>query len=592
MNSPVEEIKSRLDLVEFIQSYVRLQKAGINYKAICPFHTEKTPSFFVSPARQIWHCFGGCSEGGDIFKFVMKIEGHDFPEALRMLAQRAGVVLKREDPTIRSERNRLYDLCEEAARVFERNLALTPAARVYLKKRGVKEETIQEFRVGFAPQSWDFLLKALALKGFKKEETEKAGLAIKSEDGASWYDRFRSRIMFPISDASGRVVGFSGRIFAAAHEQPRTGDNDTNSREQNEAKYVNTPNTLIYDKSRVLYGFDKAKQEIRAKNHVVVVEGQMDCLMSHQAGVKQTIAVSGTALTSQQLKILRRLCDTIVSSFDTDAAGESATKRSLALAAQFEFERRIAVIPSGKDPADAVLENPQLWIEAVAQAKPVVEFYFEKAFRKGNPSSAEAKKEISGILLPLIAELANEIEKAHWIGELAKRFSVSEDSIWRELRRPAPQSVYFRSPPEDKETMRSPLRREALEERLLALLTAVDNNVKTAELAKHHIIFTSSLNQELFEALCSSAAPAALAANLQGPLETLRFKSEVLAQTTQNLKEEFLVCKRELEKECIKERLLKLGEEIERREKEGNRAAVTSLLQDFREFSDKLKTLL
>lgn len=580
MSSPVDDIKSRLDLVELIQSYVRLQKAGINFKAPCPFHTEKTPSFFVSPTRQIWHCFG-CGKGGDIFKFIMEIEGHEFPEALKMLATRAGVVLKREDPTIRSERNRLYDLCEEATKIFEKNLSLTPAVRAYLQKRGVQEDTIRDFRIGFAPQSWDFLMKTLGARNFRKEEIEKAGLAIRSEDSASWYDRFRSRIMFPIADGNGRVVGFSGRIFESGIKNQESG--------KVEAKYVNTPNTLIYDKSRVLYGFERAKQEIRTKNQVVVVEGQMDCVMSHQAGVKNTVAVSGTAFTPQQLKVLRRLCDTVVSSFDTDAAGDTATKRSLALASEFEFERRIATIPSGKDPADAVLENPKLWIDAVVGARPAVEFYFEKAFRERDSSSADGKKAISAVLLPLIAELGNEIEKSHWVSELARHMAVREDSVWAELRRKNPATTALKAA-EPLEAGRIPTRRELLEERMLALLSFVKDDLREKEFANHYVVFASSSNQRIFETLLGGGTIAATP-ELRNDLDLLRFKGEVLVQMTRDLEEEFLSCKRELEKECIKERLLKIGAEIEEKERAGDRAVVTSLLGDFRALSNQLKLL-
>ncbi len=592
MSSPIDDIKSRLDIVELIQSYTRLHKAGINYKANCPFHTEKTPSFFVSPTRQMWHCFG-CGKGGDHFKFVMEIEGHDFPEALRMLATRAGVVLKREDPAIRSERNRLYDLCEEATKVFERNLSLTPVVKAYLKKRGVADEIVKEFRVGFAPQAWDFLMKSLALKGFRKEEIEKAGLAIKSEDGASWYDRFRSRVMFPIADANGRVVGFSGRIFGEESRSKNPADAKALAGRQEssktEAKYVNTPNTLIYDKSQALYGYALAKQEIRTKNQVVVVEGQMDCVMSHQAGVKNVIAVSGTALTPQQLKVLRRLCDTVVSSFDTDAAGDTATKRSLALASEFEFERRIATIPSGKDPADAVLENPQLWVDAILQARPVVEFYFEKAFREYDAVSAEGKKKISAMVLPFIAELGNEIEKSHWVGELSRRMSVREDSVWAELARKKGNVLAISKNQEQGGAERSiPTRRDLLEERMLALLSFVKEDLRKKEFADHHVTFTSSANQRIFETLLGGGV-AAGAPELKNDLDLLRFKGEVIAQMTRDLEEEFTVCKKELEKECIKERLLKIGEEIEKKEKAGERAVVTSLLNDFRALSDKLK---
>jgi DNA primase len=592
MPSPIEDIKSRLDIVELISSYIRLEKAGSNYRARCPFHTEKTPSFFISPSRQIWHCFG-CGKGGDHFKFIMEIEGQDFPETLRLLAQRAGVVLKREDPRIRSERNLLYDICEEATKVFEKNFALTGAVRAYIKKRGVEDKTLKEFRIGFAPQSWDFLIKALGAKGFKAEELEKAGLAIKSPESNSWYDRFRSRIIFPITDANGRVIGFSGRIF-----EPEALSRKSEA-EAAEAKYINTPQTLIYDKSRVLYGFDKAKQDIKAKNQVIVVEGQMDLIMSYQAGVKNVIAVSGTALTPYQLKILRRLCDTIVSSFDADAAGESATRRSLELAAEFEFERKIAVIPSGKDPADAVLEDPESWRKAVAEARPVIEFYFEKAFREKDPKTAGGKKEISAMLLPLIVEVVNEVEKAHWVSELSLRLGVPEEAIWKEIRRGKKNASLPRAY-EEKETERPVTRRELLEERLLAIMTMVREELRLREFQNHHIVFASALNRDLFGVLLPAATPAEnspvsvtsdLSAHLKEKLELLRFKGEVLSQITDDIEEEFIAVKRELEKECIKEKLLLLGEEIKRIEQENNPEKLQALLQDFKTLSWRLGTI-
>lgn len=605
MPSQIEEIKGRIDLVELIQSYLRVHKAGANYKAVCPFHTEKTPSFFISPSRQIWHCFG-CGAGGDAFKFVMELEGLDFPEALKMLAQRAGVVLRREDPNLRSEKNRLYEICEEATQIFEKNLTLTPAVRNYLKKRGVTDESIKDFRMGFAPQSWDFLLKTLLAKGFKKEEVEKAGLAVKSEDKSSWYDRFRSRIMFPIFDANSRVIGFGGRIF------------ETGAQKKDEAKYVNTPATPIYDKSSVLYGFDKAKNEIRNKNQVVVVEGYMDCLMSQQAGVKNTIAVSGTALTPQQLTILRRLCNTLVSSFDTDAAGETATKRSLALASQFEFERKIAAIPTGKpggttltaakggteenvkvdipgkDPADIVLINPELWIKAVAEAKPVVEYFFEKAFREKNPNHVNGKKEISAILLPYLAELSNEIEKSHWAGELSRRLEVSEESIWKELRRGAIRAgseYIYTSPAPEKATKAIPTRRDLLEERLLTLYPIVQPEIRQKEFENHYLKFSSVLNEELFNFLQSGNEPLPLAPHLKERLQLLKFKGEILAQMTKDLEKDFISSKRELEKICLKEDLTHLGRKIETAEKSGAQTEVAALLQNFRELSNRLKNI-
>lgn len=589
MLSPVEEIKSRVDIVEFIQSYVRLQKAGVNYKANCPFHGEKTPSFFVTPSRQIWHCFG-CGKGGDVFQFVMDIEGHDFPEALKMLAVRAGVVIKREDPRIRSERNLLYDISEEAAKIFEKNLSVTPAAKTYISKRGLTAETIAKFRVGFAPQSWDFLLHALTEKGFKKESIEQAGLAIKSQDGSSVYDRFRSRIMFPITDASERVIGFGGRIFEIAPKQAQTAD-------KTEAKYINTPQTMIYDKSSVLYGFDKAKQDIRVHNSVVLVEGYMDCVMSQQAGVIHTVAVSGTALTPQQLKTLRRLCDIMICSFDTDIAGESATRRSLALASEFDFERRVAHIHTGKDPADAVLENPELWHEAVANAKPVVEFYVEKAFREHDQKTSAGKKAIADMVLPFIADLFDAIQRDHWVKEVARRLGVNEEAIFNELTRRggsavSPMRQTARGSDDKGIVPESQGRRERLEEKFLMLATMIPDGMRVQALKEHSIIFRSGANQNIF-AMIMAPGDSGITSSETGAQDMAMFifKSEILSSDVSDIKNEFLLCKRELEKECVKEKLRELEEEIQRKESNGEQTEVAHLLQDFRKLSETLKQL-
>lgn len=600
MPSPVEEIKSRTDIVEFIQQYVRLEKSGINFRGLCPFHSEKTPSFFVSPPRQIWHCFGGCGEGGDVFKFVMKIEGLEFPEALKMLAQRAGVFLKREDPKVRSERNRLYDLCECAARIFQAVLAKAPPAQNYLRERGLTGETIRDFRIGFAPRSWDFLCERLASRGFSRDEIEKAGLAVKSEDNASWYDRFRGRIMFPIMDAGGRVIGFGGRILETGRQRSEVVNSDLASSLQPlasrvESKYINTPQTAIYDKSRALYGFDKAKHEVRLKNSAVVVEGYMDCVMSHQAGVKNTIAVSGTALTAQQLTMLRRLCDTLASSFDTDEAGDSATRRSLALAAQFGFTRKIVAIPSGKDPADTVQESPDAWTQAVEHARPVVAFYIEKAFRGHSPATAEGKKKIAGMTLPFIAEVLDDIEKAHWVSELARRLGVPEDAVRKELARAsshAQTSFVSRAAP----LLQQPQkvfqgRRELLEERLLALLAGTNEAARIREFGAHEITFASALHQEIFEVLSGKRSKESLARAGAERLESFGFKSEMIAYAIEEYEAELLLCRRELEKESIKEKLSLLHREIEQKEKIGASAEVSALLGDFRLLSQKLKTL-
>ena len=602
MPSPTEEIKSRLDIVEFIQGYVRLQKAGVNFRANCPFHTEKTPSFYVTPSRQMWHCFG-CSKGGDILQFLMEIEGHDFPEALKLLASRAGIALTREDPRIRSERNRLYDINEEAARIFQQCFSAHAGAKEYMAQRGVTSETIAKFRVGFAMQSWDFLFNALVKKSFTKEEIEHAGLAIKNQEKGSWYDRFRSRIMFPIADTSGRVIGFGGRIF-----QPQLEVGNQKS-EIAEAKYLNTPQTIVYDKSSVLYGFDKAKQDIRTRNQVVLVEGYMDCVMSHQAGVTHTVAVSGTALTSRQLQMLKRLCDSIICSFDTDAAGESATRRSLALASEFDFERRVAHIHTGKDPADAVQENPQLWREAVEQAKPVVDFYVEKAFNEHDPTTAVGKKAIADMVLPFVGDLFDAIQQDHWVKLLASRLDVSEESIRSELgRRPglagsrqvgAPSvsgSGFSMQSDESSGTYAGSSqkegRRELLEEKFLTLCAMVPEAMRERELKEHHIIFRSAEKQNLFALITFSAgSDIGLLPSVVQDLEMFKFKSEVIGRDIHNVEQEFLVCKRQLEQECIKEKMQERQIEIAQKEKEGSYEAVTDLLKDMVSLNKILKQL-
>lgn len=592
MLSPVEEIKARIDIVELVQSYVKLQKAGVNFKANCPFHSEHTPSFFVTPSRQIWHCFG-CGLGGDIFKFIMQIEGMDFPEALKLLAGRANVVLKREDPAIRSERNRLYDICALATEIFEKAFMLTPEVKAYMANRGVSDETIRAFRIGYSPESWDFLLKNLTQRKFSPEDIEKAGLAIKSSDGSGrHYDRFRSRIMFPIMDINSRVIGFGGRIY----ENPESGQPSFAKASEGQAKYINSPQTLIYDKSRVLYGFDKAKNEIRTQNRAVIVEGYMDCIMSHQAGVVNTVAVSGTALTPQQLTMLKRLCDTISCSFDSDLAGQSATKRSLALASQFEFERLVIRIPSGKDPADTVLENPAAWREAVKDAKPVVEFYFEKIFREQDPATAAGKKAIGTVLLPLLADISNEVEKAHWIAELAKRLDISESVIIKEMQRHTysdqqdhasflPAQIPAPAP-------RVRTRHDLLEELYLRLLSNLSIEERLHETENKDIVFRSPENERLFRTLTEPAMASEAAGMAELDTELLRFKNEIISQqSTTSPEQEFLLCKLELRKAALKERLQRLTVDIQRTEKIGDRTEVTSLLQDFRTISETLKSL-
>ncbi len=612
MSSVIDDIKARLDLVELIQSYIRLQKAGVNYRANCPFHNERTPSFVVSPTRQIWHCFG-CSKGGDHFKFVMEIEGLDFPDALELLAKRAGVQLRREDPRLRSERTRLYNLVEEAAKIYEAVLHSSPSPETrispplaYLKNRGLADETVKNFRLGYAPDSWDFLTSRLRAKGYKNEEIEKAGLAVKSEQG-SYYDRFRNRITFPIADASGRTVGFSGRIFdnsqlpAASRQQPTGSHSQPVASSQKQtaapAKYINTPQTPVYDKSRVLYGFDKAKEEIRRQNAVVLVEGQMDVVMSHQAGVKNAVAVSGTALSSQQLQTIKRLANSIISSFDRDAAGEKATKRSLDLAASFDFERKAAMLPQGfKDPAEIVEKDPALWQKAVDQAQPIVQFYLDSALARHDRATGQGKRSIAEEVLPEIKVIQSEVEKTHWLQALAKEINIPEEVLWQELKkvRPAANDIIL---PEASRSASPKTRRQQLEALLIGTLIRYPAHTP-ALTGFSSYVFIEDSNRKIFETLAKLADPnpsyeaflAILPDELREPCNHLAFQAEVILERIDNAKEranEVTVFARELEREWTRERLRVISTDIAEAEKRHDEERLARLLSEFQSVSAK-----
>jgi len=463
ISSPIDEIKSRLDIVEVIGSYIKLQKAGANYRAVCPFHSEKKPSFFVSPARQIWHCFG-CGRGSDMFGFVKEIEGVEFGDALRILAQRAGVELRKqtkEYKEFQTEREKLYEICDLSTKFFEKQLSESKTgkeANQYLLDRGITEESLKKWRVGYAPDVWQGLADFLSSRNYSQNDIEKAGLGLSSEKG-SFYDRFRGRIIFPIFDLNSQVVGFGGRVFKEKDKKEI-------------AKYVNTPQTILYDKSRILYGLDKAKVEIRRKDSCILVEGYVDLIMVSQAGFENVVATSGTALTPLQLKTLKRYSDNLLTAFDMDIAGEAATKRGIDLAQLHGFDVKVIVLPEGLDPADLVLKDIKLWEEKVKTAKSIMDFYFESAFSKFDKDTSEGKKEISKVLLPVIKKIPNRIVQSHWIAELSKKLRTKEENVEEELKkiRLDDYSDSLGLEPEEIKDLPVKTRKELLEERLVVLI--------------------------------------------------------------------------------------------------------------------------
>ena len=420
LHSPVDEIKSKLGIEEVVSSYLQLQRAGRNFKAKCPFHNEKTPSFMVNPERQIWHCFG-CDEGGDIFTFVMKIEGLEFRDALKLLAERAGVKLDNVNYRDSGKKSRLFEIAEVSRKFYEECVKIKTGKKAYeyLRDRGLSKDIIERFQLGYAPNSWDLLSKFLKKKGYKEDEIFAAGMTVRKDRGG-YYDRFRGRIMFPINNISGQTVGFSSRVMPGEDES--------------HAKYINTPETIIYNKSGILYGLDKAKVPIRENDLCVLVEGNMDVIASFQAEVENAVAVSGTALTSEQLRIIKRYTNNIAFSFDLDSAGVKAANRGIELALREGINVSVIMVPEGKDPADCVKSDPELWKNAVKNPKQVMEFYFESVFAKYSASEIEGKKKIAEELLETISKISNKIEQAHYLQILSEKLDIDEKVLVESLR--------------------------------------------------------------------------------------------------------------------------------------------------------------
>jgi len=571
LSSPIDEIKNRLDIVDVIGSYIKLHKAGVNYRAVCPFHAEKKPSFFVNPSRQIWHCFGSCGVGGDIFKFVMMIEGVEFGDALRILANKAGVELKREHAMPsdwNSQRHELYEITELACKFFEKQLESSVAgkdAKKYLLQRGLKEETIKSWRIGYAPDIWEGLTKFLIGKEYKAENIEKAGLCIKSEKTNGYYDRFRGRIMFPIFDLSSQPVAFGGRTL----------------KKEETAKYVNSPATLLYDKSRILYGLNKAGMHIRKNDACVLVEGYMDALMVYQSGTENVVATSGTALTPYQLKILKRYSDNVHIAFDMDMAGNSATKRGIDLAQQEGFNIKIVTMPNSKDPAEAILENPDCFFGLITQAKSIHDFYFENAFLRFDRNTLEGKKEISKFLLPVIKKISNKIEQSAWVKDLAAAIDAKEEDVSEELSKVA---VVREDIVPEQEMHGVPLfglktRKELIEERLISILVKFPEN---ASLITQEDMKLFSLDAvRVIDYLQKGQS---LNDEMNNRISHLSFKME-LEESDIDPKAEFACSFRELKSLVVKDKLTEICKSIREAEQEKNSEKVKELVQQFCHYS-------
>ena len=438
-NRVVAEIKERLDIVEVVGRYVSLKRSGRTYKALCPFHQERTPSFVVFPHTGTWYCFGACGEGGDIFAFVMKAEGVSFADALAMLAREAGVELRPLDEASarrRQRRQRLRAVCGAAAELFAEWLWTHPEAEEcwrYLEQRHVRPEAVRLFRLGYAPDRWEALLNAMTGRGYTVDDLEAAGLVVRSEHGRC-YDRFRRRLIFPIRDVQGHVVGFGARALA----------------EGQHPKYLNSPQTELFDKGRLLYGLDVAREAIRKADRAVIVEGYMDVITAHQAGFQNVVASLGTALTVEQVDLLKRFTTNVTLALDADTAGLEATRRAIEAARraldkrliprigrrgrlrpeyEIEGDVRVAVLPEGYDPDELIREQPHQWQALIEGALPVVDFFFEAALRGRNLDDPRERAAVADQLLPILAEIGHVVLRAHYVQRLARLLRVDERDL-------------------------------------------------------------------------------------------------------------------------------------------------------------------
>ncbi len=433
-STAVQDIKARLNVVDVVGGYLRLTKSGTHWKACCPFHNEKSPSFMVNEERQIWHCFG-CGKGGDIFSFVEEIEGIEFREALKLLAEKAGVELPiyRKDSVFApggvEEPDRTKEILELSTKFYEKQLWDGVGKKTilpYLRKRGLSDESIRTFRLGYAPEGWRHIFDFLVSRGYRSEEIEKAGLVIrKSPSGdqdtkyqipnTGFYDRFRDRIMFPIQDIVGRVVGYSARMAPGGDES--------------QAKYINTPETPVYHKSKVLYGLYQAKQAIKEKGYTVLVEGQMDVIACHQVGVRNTVAASGTALTEEQLDILKRYGKEMRLFFDMDGAGQAAAWKSALLSFGKEMEVSVISLPHGKDASDAALEDASMLRSATEKPKSAARYFLEKLVGRNDTRESRGKRVVAEEYAPLLFSMKNPIDRGFWQKELADTIGVEEKTL-------------------------------------------------------------------------------------------------------------------------------------------------------------------
>lgn len=486
--SIIDDVKQKTDIVEVVSQYVNLKKSGRNLSAPCPFHSEKNPSFFVYPERQSWHCFGACNTGGDVLSFVMKKENMDFGEALRLLAARAGIEMptRVQPDTKKDEKDRIYQANSAAALYFHNLLLNSPGAanaRKYIEDRGLNEKTVSDFQLGYALNGWEGLKEHLE-KEYTEKEILDAGLLVESDDGRT-HDRFRNRLIFTICDNRGRITGFGARVL-----------------DDSLPKYVNSPQTLVFDKSGTLYGINLAAQAIRQKNQAVMVEGYMDVITAHQNGITNVVASMGTAVTERQVNDLKKLTKNIVLALDADTAGEEAMLRCVDYENSLDIELKVVVLPEGEDPDSVIRDDTGKWNGLLAKALPVMDYIFSVTGSSLDLTRASDKREAVETIGPHVAAIPNPVRRAHYIQKLARLVGTDERTVEATLgvKKATPVSVKSRRvkpslPPRSPEILLS----RPIEEQFLALLLK-HPEFKEQSAGVPAEYFENSENREIFVA--------------------------------------------------------------------------------------------
>lgn len=568
--TPVEQIKDKLNVVDFLKGYLELKPAGKNFKALCPFHSEKTPSFMVSPDRQLWRCFG-CGEGGDIFKFLMRHDNLEFYEALQVLAEKAGVDLRKTSSADQRQLNVLYDTVNTAKEIFQAKLKESKAAGEYLKGRGLTGETALEFELGFSPPGVDIVTVELLNKGFRIEDIIKSGLAVKTERG-KYIDRFRGRVIFPIHNHFGKVVGFSGRLLPDDQSEM--------------AKYINSPETPIFNKSRILYGFWQSKKGIKKEGKALLVEGQMDFLQLWQNGITNVIATSGTSLTADHLRALNRVADEMLVAFDRDDAGLKAAERAIDMAGAQDLNVLVLDLGQYSDPAEAAEKDPKFLKTAIKQAVPAMQHYFAYYLNAKALADMTSKKMAIRRVLSKIANLASGVERSHWLRELSFRVGVGEKELTEEMELVGEEEPQVREEDRPTRQKRELDRRDLIAERIVHITTMRED---LRDAVGQYKVFMPEIYRQIYEAIVDSKELAGEAKEL---FEFISLYPDFVGRGVGDLHaEELQTLLQELELEHLRTVKDNLRRQVLVAERQGDGEVLAERLREFDDITRKMQDI-